>query len=246
MKAISTLLCCTTAALCSSITFASPLDITFYDKQTYALFDSLSDTSLDTSAPETSLQIEGKTSNETTVEHIFSAASDEFRFDMTHSLAAENSFDSVSTTILIEFTALEDAIYSLQGFYSLHASQQTLIFSRAFLFDYTSGKDLLIDSSESSNTLDETLTFAEPNDGDFDNIFSGNVIGQLFAGHDYGLELSYGLYSLESTVENSNATGEATFSITAVPEPGSLTLAFLAFGGLVFGRRKTVKACSAE
>ena len=239
MKGISIFLLSASAALYSSMASASPIDITYYNKQTSAGFDFMDDSTLDSSNPETSSQTSGDISNETTVEHTFSSTMDLFSFDMTHSLATESSFDSVLTTIMMEFTALNDATYSLAGIYSMLASEQILMVSRAYLFDSTTAQDLFLKSAESTNTSNESLILQNANDGDFSNVFEGSPTGNLFAGHQYWFEFTYGLYSL-GPIDSSNANGEATFNIQApaeVPEPGSLALAFLAVAGIWLGKK---------
>ena len=125
------------------------------------------------------------------------------------------------------FTANTDTTYSLDGLYTLTATDETEIYSNIYLQDFTTGEYLFRDYSQSYNTPDQVFILGDLNDGDFGNTVIGpnemNMLaGNLIAGHNYRLFIENRIQAFNgstSTIVSATAQGHINLSIGTATSP---------------------------
>ncbi len=164
-------------------------------------------------------------------------------FGITHTrtgLFQTDSTFSGTDSQQIRFTALENTVYEISGFYNVTdagpaTAQTPATRLNGRLFDVTAGQTLMNSFQLSRSTANEQFVVGGLG-GDDQNAFSGSLTGNLITGHEY--EFGFGAltattFDLSSQTDSgSSAVGNINLTIgtSAVPEPSSLAL--LALSGL--------------
>lgn len=191
----------------------------------------------------------GNSSGSTSLAFTESTGSTMFSVEMGH--AFDNSsgttaaVDFASTSGFLQFTALEDATYSLSGIYEGVGSDGFALSLQLSLFDLLSPVCCFTDTTASQN-LSGTHVIAPgvAGDGNDRDFFGGSLTGNLIAGHEYAFQFNFaigndtdGFGGPTVLPNNSSATAFGSFllefgSPIRVPEPPGLALFVLGLLGL--------------
>lgn len=175
----------------------------------------------------------------------------DFDFNHARTGAGHNYAQSFESTLV--FTANENTTYSIGGQYSVdHVTSAGRSYSYARLWDVANSVYLFLDLNESRNTIDEIFTVGIGAEGDHQNQFIGNQIGNLIAGNQYRFFFNNFIQAQITPDGGASATGCVTLSIggasgaggcgSSVPEPMPLTLLGAGLAALGLRRRLRVKA----
>ena len=235
---------CVVGVLLSHTVWASPVTVTRNDGfsdawDTSSTTDNYSGTSIPfTDSPSAT---NGNSSSVTNINYSGDPGSITFAYDFTHSIdntTGDTSFNDIARTYIgfLDFTANNDAIYSIDGFYTMSGPVGTTVYLLAFLKDETVGSFVFRDYSASRNTANESFILGVAGDGDVANVINGNLTGNLISGHDYTFHLVTYISADDGnnpTMVAASASGEVNLIIQSVPIPAAVWLFLTGLIGLI-------------
>jgi len=148
----------------------------------------------------------------------------EVSFDLSRSGAAPiYGITTATTASYLYFSVDQDVTYSASGLYSASHEGTGRMAFQSVLRDLTIEQEALFDSLQASVDASTGEFVLGGSSGNSENTMIGSLTGTLLAGHEYEYRIiavtqSWGATPFE---DGGTASGNASLTLTAIPEPGT-------------------------